>query len=200
MLKVINKPRKSAKNRLLVETGSIDAGYVDPKKYDKHGNVIYEGQLGEAIDIQNYPADGLALYQKDYTEKLSLLMKFYEIDSSEKETCWVSLAIALANEHVPGFEFKTVKNKGGRPKRSITDDRSLYFNIKNYSSKSGKSISNSCDILCKNYPKYSTGRSLNSRYSEIKSKLIKDPEYKSEFLRIGIIESALKGFDFSKLP
>ena len=160
-------------------------------KYDDKGNIKYQGRLGKKMDPKTYSVTDKGTLRRESMEKLYELMELFEIDSNSSAS-WLSLAFALANEHVPGFQFKHLKNKGGCPrKKTISTDRELYLDVYNKAKNSGKNISDTSRFLLKNYPQYSSGKSLNTRYSEIKKKLKDDPEYKSQFLNAGIINSII---------
>lgn len=77
----------------------------------------YTGVLIEPLQKSKYLAGMLTskeeaneLYHRDLGERVDALFKHYNIKPGENE--WVALAIALAQEHVPGFKFEKAKKPG----------------------------------------------------------------------------------------
>ncbi|MFK5914053.1 MAG: hypothetical protein QM484_06745 [Woeseiaceae bacterium] len=162
------------------------ADYKDSRSYNKKGDVIYPDRLGEKFDISRYDSDDIDKVITVRHEMLLELMDLYDIDRSTlsdfndySNPCWFMLASSLANEHVPGF---CMKQKSGRPKtKTIEKDANLFYEVvRRKSNNSKKSISTICTHIHKDniFPNYSSAKSINTRFTEIKVKCDKDENYK----------------------
>ena len=88
-------------------------GWVDPIPRDKDGKVAYPDSLGKPRKLEDY--ENADEYLKHDFVLLQELFDFYGIDL-ESPYAGEKLALTLAQEHVPGFDFEN-RGKGGRPKK-----------------------------------------------------------------------------------
>jgi len=166
------------------------------------GKSLYLGVLNEPMDFQI--ARTSLLFGKpttamkcEYTEeniksffsRVMALFEHYELDIGE-EGAPMSLALALAQDHVPGFQIKDKKKRGrGRPGKWTGFKRlELYADVKCLSSR-GHSDLNACKILAENV-KYAarygnqTKGNLHRRYIEGVTNI--DPAIRKAFDVLGV--------------
>ncbi len=109
----------------------------------------YTGILNEPMRLPRKTLVGRTLEEQNaqtieaLQHRVAALFNHYGIDP-KTDNAWMSLAVALAHNHVPGFQYGGTKP--GAPYTRAGDDVTIYFEVNRRVAK-GKSINNACHII-----------------------------------------------------
>ena len=109
----------------------------------------YTGILNEPMPLPRETILGPTLEEQTaqnlepFLRRIVALFNLYGIDP-KTDNAWMSLAVALAHNHVPGFQYG--ERKPGAPYKRAGDDVTLYFEVKRLIAE-GKSINSACHII-----------------------------------------------------
>ncbi|MCH8113117.1 MAG: hypothetical protein IH905_14385 [Proteobacteria bacterium] len=109
----------------------------------------YTGILKEPMRLPRKTVLGPTLEEQNaqsmvaFLDRVVALFKHYGIDP-KKDNAWSDLAVSLARDHVPGFQYDG--RKPGAPNKRAGDDVRIYFRVKLLVAE-GQSISNACRII-----------------------------------------------------
>lgn len=139
----------------------------------------YRGKLAEPLKPLPTPLAGMlsgispdeTIKQRraELIGKLARLLAHYGI-ARDDERRWFKLALALAFDHVPGFQEALPETRGRRRTWSLEDDRRLFYDISDLLAR-GKTVRSACEILVRKQPykdQRRSGEALRSRYVKIK--------------------------------
>lgn len=109
----------------------------------------YTGILNEPMRLPQEIIVGPTLEEQKaqtgeaFLHRVGALFNHYGIDP-KTDNAWMFLALALAHNHVPGFQFGGTKP--GAPYKRAGDDITIYFRVKHLVAE-GQSINNACRII-----------------------------------------------------
>ncbi len=106
----------------------------------------YTGILNEPMQLPRKTLLGRTIEKqtaqsfKEFLHRVGALFNHYGIDPAA-DRAWMHLAVSLAQNHVPGFQYG--ERKLGAPYKRAGDDIKIYVRVKQLVAK-GKSILNAC--------------------------------------------------------
>ncbi len=109
----------------------------------------YTGILNEPMPLLRNTVVGRTIEEQknqrieSLQHRVGALFNHYGIDPAA-DNAWINLALSLAHDHVPGFQFGG--KKPGAPYKRAEDDVTIYFEVKRLLAE-GKSINSACQII-----------------------------------------------------
>ncbi len=109
----------------------------------------YTGILNEPMPLLQNTVVGRRIEEQknqrieSLQHRVGALFNHYGIDPAGGGA-WINLALSLAHDHVPGFQFG--ERKPGAPYKRVEDDIRIYFRVKQHVAK-GQSINNACRLI-----------------------------------------------------
>ena len=105
----------------------------------------YRGILKEPWDLEDLKAG-----PRWFLERIAALYDHYELTITGDNN-FLKLALALAEDHVPGFKIKPTR-RGKRPTRVVTDIITLV--ALGRAAENGESVNNAARLLAKKHPEW----------------------------------------------
>ena len=146
-------------------------GYDDSFPGGKHvRNVDYEGILLKPIDPPEFSRDivkgklRIDSREQQTAERIKALFEHYHLSDGE----WATLALKLADRHVPGFQWKGVRDQQ-RGRSTLGSKYPELFNDVKLLVKNGDTIKTACQKISRR-PAYKslTAAAIERRYYEYK--------------------------------
>ena len=109
----------------------------------------YTGILNEPMPLLQNTVVGRTIEEQkiqrieSLQHRVGALFNHYGIDPAA-DNAWINLALSLAHDHVPAFQFG--ERKPGAPYNRVEDDIRIYFRVKQHVAK-GQSIKNACRLI-----------------------------------------------------
>ncbi len=131
----------------------------------------YAGELANPIPVP-WPIDpAIKIDPSLVAKKLELLAVHYGIDLNQPDA-WRILALKLAGQHVPGFQFKTMRQKGRPKEKTAVYELELSRTVQLVSQKHGtyRAASRTAELLAKARVEFiakAEGRTMSNHQKKI---------------------------------
>ncbi|MDE2167224.1 MAG: hypothetical protein KGJ66_12920 [Alphaproteobacteria bacterium] len=114
---------------------------------------LYPGKLNEPLGPSDEPISlppGEFEWRPEFDERFELLFEHFSISNDDAER-WKKLSLALAKNHVPGFQEKQPETRGRPSKWALTDEFVIWYEF-DILVKKGKTERQAVRILTERHP------------------------------------------------